>query len=123
MQSLSERALTRIRDEMRKRGISQPDLANLMHCSQSRISKILNSASKLTVDTLGDLCFHVSLPVTEVVRDVGLEFVAEMTPTELRLLERIRAMPPRPRQGLEGLLEILPPPPRFAKDVKPKKKR
>ncbi len=123
MESLSHRVLARIRHEMRDKKISQPDLAGMLHCSQSRISKILTEAAKLKVDTLGDLCQIVGLAVTEVVRDRGMEFVAEMTPTELRILEHIRGMSPRARQGLELLFEIAHVPGRTAKDEPPTKKR
>lgn len=91
---------------MRLKGITQPDLASLMKCSQSRISKILTADATLDVDTLAALCFHVGLPVTEVLRDRGMEFFAEMTPSEMRVLEAFRAATPTMRSGVMQVLGI-----------------
>jgi len=122
MDRLSERVLARIRDEMREQGISQPDLAAMLKCSQSRISKILTAAAKLKVDTLSDLCLVLSLPVTEVVRDRGMEFVAEMTPTELRVFQQYRKLTPDMQETFAKLLSVRFVEPRRALDRKKKKK-
>ncbi len=107
---------------MRDKKITQPDLAGMLSCSQSKVSKILTSAALLKVDTLGDLCQMVGIRVTEAVRDSGLEFVAEMTPTELRIFQHVQGMSERERHGLELLFGIPQTPVRRAKDELPIKK-
>lgn len=101
----AERAVRRIREEMDIREITQRDLSERMHCSQGRIAKMLNGRVELRLDDVAELARHVGLPLTEVLRDRGLEFYAEMTPTEVRLIERIRQRPDL-LQGVLILLEI-----------------
>lgn len=90
--SASIRARARIRSEMEKRHLSQRDVAGILEWTQSRVSKNLNARVELGVDDLESLCFAVGITLTEAVRDHGLEFCAEMTPHELRILERIRQL-------------------------------
>ena len=92
--TVSARALRRIQDEMSARKINQTDLAGLLGWTQSRVSKILNQRINLEVDDLAAICFAINLSIVEAVRDHGLEFLAEMTPSELRILEQLRLMPP-----------------------------
>lgn len=89
----SERALLRIREEMTERHLSQRDLAEALKCSQSRVAKILHGGVNLRLDDLQTLANAVGVSLTEVLRDRGLEFYAEMTPTELRVLEKVRRRP------------------------------
>jgi transcriptional regulator with XRE-family HTH domain len=103
--TLSERAIRRIRDEMDTRNLSQRDLAERLGCSQGRVAKILNHRVELRVDDLEKLAQFVALPVTEVIRDRGLEFYAELTPSEVRMIERLRQRP-HLMQGVFMLLEI-----------------
>ncbi len=91
--SPAENAISRIRDEMRTRQLSQRDIAERLKCSQGRIAKILNARVNLRVQDLGELAQAVGITLTEAVRDRGLEFYAEMTPTEVRVLERLRQRP------------------------------
>lgn len=101
----AERALLRVREEMNERHISQRDLAALLRCSQGRITKILNGGVNLRVDDLETLADAVGLRLTELVRDRGLEFYAEMTPSELRIFQTIRRSP-KVMQGVMILLDI-----------------
>lgn len=101
--SASTRALLRIREEMTERHLSQRDLADVLHCSQGRIAKILNGGVNLRLDDLDALAKAVGIALTETVRDRGMEFYAEMTPTELRILERIRRRP----QAIQAMLVLL----------------
>lgn len=87
------RALIRIREEMHERHITQDDLARVLQCSQSRVGKLLNGGLNLRVNDLDMLARAVGIGLVETVRDRGMEFHAEMTPTELRILERIRQRP------------------------------
>lgn len=58
------------------------------------------------VADLESLCFAISLPIVEAVRDHGMEFFAEMTPTELRTLERIRQLNEPDRDAYLHLLSV-----------------
>jgi transcriptional regulator with XRE-family HTH domain len=97
----SDQARLRIREEMERKRLSQRDLAGLLGSdwTQSRVGKILTGRVKLVLDDLEQLCFAVGISLTEAVRDHGLEFCAEMTPTELRFLERIRQLTPELRDA------------------------
>jgi len=95
----SERALQRIKDEMAKQRLSQRDIADLLRWSQSKVSKVMKRRSVLGVDDLSALCFAVGIPMTEVLRDRGMEFYAEMTPTEVRALEMLRSLAPEYREA------------------------
>lgn len=99
----AHKALMRIREEMTERKISQRDLAEALNCSQGRVAKIMGGGVNLRFNDLAILAAAVKLPLVETVRDRGLEFYAEMTPSEVRLLERIRQRP----EVLEGLMQIL----------------
>ena len=91
--TVAARALLRIREEMEVRDITQRDLAERFGDSQSRIAKILNQGVNLRVEDLERLCETVGISVAEAVRDRGYEFYAELTPIEVRLLERLRRRP------------------------------
>jgi transcriptional regulator with XRE-family HTH domain len=88
---------------MQRLALNQADLAGLIGWTQSKVSKVLNGETVLTVDDLEALCFGVSLRISEAVRDHGLEFCAEMTPQELRVLEELR----RRHGTLDGLMQLL----------------
>lgn len=92
MSTLSEQVRERLRDEMHKKEISQRELADLLKWSQSRIMRAMTGRSEIGIDDLQSICFALGLSVLEVVRDQGLDFCAEMTPTEVRLLEKFRAL-------------------------------
>lgn len=111
--TLQERVRLVIREKMRERRLSQREVSDLLGgaangWSQSRVAKLLAGTRELDVDAMESLCFAVGVSVTEAVRDRGLEFCAEMTPTELRVLERVRALPPAVLQALMTMLDIHP---------------
>lgn len=95
----SERARQRLKDELSTRDISQRDLADLLSrrdrkvWSQSKVGKLLKGRVSLKLDDLALVADALSVHATEFIRDRGLEFYAEMTPTELRVLERLRQNP------------------------------
>lgn len=99
----AHKALLRIREEMTERKITQRDLAERLRCSQGRVAKIMNGGVNLRFNDLAVLAEAVKLSLVETVRDRGLEFYAELTPTEVRLLERIRQRP----EILEGVKHLL----------------
>jgi transcriptional regulator with XRE-family HTH domain len=101
--SLAERVLLRIREEMAERKISQRDLAHDLHCSQGRVAKILNGGVNLRVNDIAVLADAVGITPVEALRDRGLEFFAELTPSEVRILERLRRRP----HALQGALLML----------------
>lgn len=105
-ESLSRRALTRIKAEMATKHLNQTELGGILEWSQSKMSKVLNGRVELTVDDLDALCFGVGLSPVETVRDHGLQFCAELKPTELRLLERFRQLPPYVRDAIMELLNV-----------------
>lgn len=110
-ETLAERARRRLRDEMIQKHLSQRDLSDLLGgaeagWSQSRIAKVLNGRVDLTINALEALAFAVGLSPTEIVRDHGLEFCAEMLPHELRLLEHFRQQTPDTRDALLKILKV-----------------
>jgi len=101
--TLAERAVLRIREEMTERKISQRDLAERLRCSQGRVAKLLNGGVRLRLNDVGVLADAVGITVVEALRDRGLEFYAELTPSEVRILERLRRRP----TALQGALLML----------------
>jgi len=111
MDRLSDRVRVRLREEMAHRKLTQEEVSDLLGgsangWSQSRVAKYLTGRVELTVDALATLCFALGLSVTESVRDQGLEFCAEMTPTELKLLEHFRNETPEFRNSLLNILRV-----------------
>lgn len=108
----ARRAILAVREAMEKRGLTQRDVAGIIgnHWSQGRVQKLLTHQVELRVDDLAALCFAVGISLSEAVRDRGLEFYAEMTPTELRLFERIRDLTPDQRSALMTILNVKPGP-------------
>jgi transcriptional regulator with XRE-family HTH domain len=111
---------------MTRRNLSQRDVSDLLGgvsggWSQSRVAKILTGRVELGVDEAAALAFALDLSLVEVVRDPGLEFCAEMQPSELRLLDKIRQLPPATWEALMTLLQIQQrsAPNRYAKKPKP----
>lgn len=103
---LSDRVRLRLREEMDRRGLSQQDVADLLKWTQSKVAQKLTGRTPMTLDELDALCFAVSLRPTEVVRDRGYEFCADLTPTEMRILERVRE---RGQHVIDSILNILEP--------------
>lgn len=106
MESLSARARTRIREEMQRLKLSQRDLAGILKWPQSKVAHLLTGRVGMLVDDLDGFSFALNLSATEIVRDRGMEFCAEMTPSELRIHERLRALPPERLAALMSLLDI-----------------
>ena len=101
----SDQARQRIREEMERKKLSQREVADLLQWSQSRVGKLLTGRVQMGVDDLDGLCFAVGLSLTEAIRDRGLEFFAEMTPTELRALQNLRMIPADQRDAFVHLLQ------------------
>lgn len=105
----SARARLRLREEMLARDVSQRDLADAMTkrsdelWSQSRVGKVLTGKVETRLDDIALMAECLGLTVSEVVRDRGLEFYAEMAPSEVRIIEGLRRLP----QFVSPLLQLL----------------
>ena len=111
MSELEERVRLRIREEMTRKNLSQRDVSGILGdvakgWSQSRVAKILTGRVEMGIADMESLCFAISLPIVEAVRDHGMEFYAEMTPTELRTLERIRQLNEPDREAFLRVLDV-----------------
>lgn len=98
---------------MHSRGISQRELADVLtretreQWTQSRVGKVLTGRVELQLNVLAVMAEAVGISLTEVVRDRGLEFYAELTPTEVRLLDWLRKRPNQAR-SLMQFADIIP---------------
>lgn len=104
--TMSEQVRMRLREEMQLRNLNQSDIAGMLAWTQSRVSKILNGKIQLGLDELAAICFALGISIVEVVRDHGLQFCAEMTPSEMRFLERLRQLPQTQRDAMMQLFHI-----------------
>lgn len=106
--TLNERVLERLRTEIARRKTSQRDIAGFVDWTQSKVAQKMNGRTPITLDELESLCFAVGLSPVEAVRDHGLEFCAEMKPSELRILERIRQLDHATLEAITHLLRVAP---------------
>lgn len=94
---------------MSERHLSQRDLADEIskrtreQWTQSKIGKLLTGYTELGVNELAQLADAVGISMAETVRDRGMEFYAEATPTELRILAHLKRYP----ELLQAVLVIL----------------
>lgn len=103
------RARLRLRDEMRARHLTQTQVAERLSCSQTQIARWL--AGRRSISFLDMLRFAdaVGLSFMEIVRDPKREFVADLTPAEVRLLSRLNRRPEM-LQAVMALLDLSDPP-------------
>lgn len=101
---LNDRARQRIREEAERRKLSHRNMAGFLGWGFNKVMQKLTGRTPMTLNEYAAMCFAVGLQPTEGVRDRGLEFLAEMTPKELRLLELARALSPTEFDGLLHLL-------------------
>ena len=106
MPRLSEQVRLRLREEMTRLDMSQRDAAGILGWSQSRVAHLLTGRVEMTVDDLAEFTQAVGIRPTEAVRDHGLEFCADMTPTELRFLERWRQLDQPTRDAVMQILDV-----------------
>jgi transcriptional regulator with XRE-family HTH domain len=105
MDTRADQARLRLREEIERQKLSQREVADLLKWSQSRVAKLLTGRVEMGINDLEALCFAVGLSPVECLRDRGLEFCADMTPTELRILERLRQLSPPLRDAFVQLLD------------------
>jgi len=103
---------------MAEKHYTQRDVAGLTGWSQSRIAKVLSGRTAIDIDELGEFCAAIGLSLVETVRDPGMEFVADLAPLELRVLERFRAIDPKLQEAVLTILNVKKPtaPQRYATD-------
>lgn len=127
MPTTSQRVRDRLREELKARDITQRELADALSkqtrefWTQSKVAKVLGGHVELKVDDADAIAKVAGIFLTEAVRDRGLEFYAEMTPTELRILERLRQRP-NVLHGIMAILDMVPGP-QVIKPDRPKRGR
>lgn len=72
-----ERLITDVAEEiwgaMRVNGVTKADLAKALGCSKSHITQILNGRRNMTLRSLADICFHLKLQPSLLLRRVSSE--------------------------------------------------
>lgn len=122
----SARVRARLKEELHARDISQRELADALSkltghtWTQSKVGKVLTGAVELKVDDVDAIAKVAHIYLSEAVRDRGLEFYAEMTPTELRMLEKMRQRP-AVLHAIMLLLEMKPPDTISSREPKPRR--
>lgn len=106
MPTLNDRVREVLRAEKDRQGLTEKDIADFVSWGQSKVAQKLRGRTPITLNELESMCFALSIQPTEAVRDHGLEFVTEMTPTELRLFERIRKLSAEQRTAILTLLHV-----------------
>jgi transcriptional regulator with XRE-family HTH domain len=116
--TLSALVRQRLRLRMTEKHFVQRDIAGMLGWSQSRVAKVLSGRTAVDIDELGEFCAALGITAVETVRDPGLEFVADLTPYELRVLERFRAIDPKLQEAVATILNVKKPttPQRYAKE-------
>lgn len=97
---LPDRVIERLKDEKAAKDFSERDLAGMLQWSQSKVAQKLSGRTPITLEELEALCVTLGLAPTEAVRDRGVEFCAELTPLELRMIERLRRLPAHQKEAL-----------------------
>lgn len=107
-ETLNDRVRARLKEEIKRKHLSQRKVAHILNDPelQPQISRLLSGKQVIRLADLERLCFAVGIAPTEAVRDHGLEFCAEMSPTELRFLEALRALDPIDRDAVLRVLHV-----------------
>lgn len=103
---LNDRVRFRLREEKERRRVSERDIAGQIAWSQSKVASKLIGRTAITLDELEQLCFALDLPLAEAVRNRGLEWCAEMTPTELARLHLWRELPKPVQDHLDRFMRL-----------------
>lgn len=97
--TVAQRVRARLRDELSHRHISQRMAAEKLTSltgelwTQSKVHKILTGQVNLLVDDMDALARILGMSLVDLVREPGRELVADLTPSELKLLESARDSP------------------------------
>jgi len=104
--TVADRVRARLREEMAARGVSYRKMADRLakrqrlKWTQSKVAKILRGRVELKVDDVAAFSTEIGMGLVEIVRDRGVDYCAELTPSELRLLDIVRARGPEILQSL-----------------------
>lgn len=89
----------RFRELLHEKGVSQSVLCARLQARtgerwrESRLSKLLNGRIVFVVDDLVLMAECADISLVELFREKGREFVADLSPSELRVLNAMRDMP------------------------------
>lgn len=92
----AEELRLRLRESLHKRGVSQSELVKRLSAASgeewliAHVSKIINGHIRLRVEDLLLIAQVADLSLVELFREPGRELVADLTPTELRLVHALR---------------------------------
>jgi len=89
----AEAVRLRIREEMDRKHLALRELAQLIEMPVSTLGHILSGYSEMRVPDLFLICWGVGISPVEAVRDRGTEFAAELQPSHLRIIERLKQLP------------------------------
>lgn len=104
LEPLAQRTRKRVREELDRKKVVQSDIAGQLGWSQAKVAQKLNGRTPWTLEELEALCFIAGISPVEALRDRGMEFCAELTPSELRFLEVYRALSQLDRDAIAQLL-------------------
>lgn len=99
VKDLAQRIVARLKDEFSRRQLSQRAVAKRLGqitgvtWTQPGVQKVLAGQVRLTVNDFAALAEIAGLSLVELVREPGRELLADLTPSELRLLEAVRFRP------------------------------
>lgn len=89
----------RLRELLQTRGVSQTELTRRLTRASGEtwlidhVSKLLRGEIRLRVEDVVLMCEVAGVSLVELFREPGREFVADLTPTELRLIHALRDHP------------------------------
>jgi transcriptional regulator with XRE-family HTH domain len=89
----AERVRQRLSDWMEVAGLTQREFAGELHRSQPWLDKILTGENAVRLKDLDDIATKMRTTAADLVREPSERRVVELTPTELRLIERLRRKP------------------------------
>lgn len=101
---LNKRVVARLRDELHRRGKTYPEIAEYLGWGVTKVAFKFTGRTPLTLNELEQLCFAIGLQPTEAVREQGLEYVANMSPTELYVHQQYQLAP---KPIAEAIVQIL----------------
>jgi len=110
----AEELRLRLRESLHKRGVSQAELVKRLSAASgeewlvAHASKSINGHIRLRVEDLLLIALVADLSLVELFREPGRELVADLTPTELRLIHALRDHPEIMRPLVDVVLKLTP---------------
>jgi transcriptional regulator with XRE-family HTH domain len=106
----AERVRQRVIALMEDLDLSQRQLAERVGRTQPWVAKVVRGPKRggqdVRLEDLDDLAMALGVTAVEMVRDPGLEFVADLTPSEMRILEQLRRIPQTGFDAVRTLLSL-----------------